>query len=259
MTEGLDNHGQLKAAIDYIKHLDSDTSDAAPTMFARNLLLLCLHLFSVAVAQAPQPPQLPQLPPPAAPGTDACGPFDHRGDAGFSTCDTSVVPGGPKAYGIVCGSDNSIPIQTKTTPCARAAQGMCTRLVEGDLKTGGWEWSKDSPRATCRIGIFISNIMGAAPVPNYKRCLNQIFAPMIQGCFRGGFNIATVNLAELPDFTTNFSGRAVNEGYHAYVVSPRALFYSTDDPNVTPGVFGDPGNPITAEGPNNGLNGRIGI
>ncbi|KAL8649390.1 MAG: hypothetical protein Q9210_004435, partial [Variospora velana] len=199
-------------------------------MLVRNLPLLCLNLFSVAIAQ---------LPPLPAPGTDACGPFDHRGDAGYSTCMASVTGDGPRPYGIVCGTDATITVPLKTGPCRAAGQAMCIRLVTGDLKAGGWHWSPDNSASPCRIGIFLSGMDGAAPVPNYKRCLNQIYGTMIRTCFQLG-NVATVNLRRLPDYTTNFSGETVNAGYHAYVVSPKALFYDMEGSAVTPDVFGSP-------------------
>lgn len=196
--------------------------------FVSKSLLYFLHLASLVVAP---------LPPPASPGTDACGPFDHAGDAGFSTCMASVVPGGSAPYGIVCGKDSSITIPIKSKSCATSAQLMCYTLAEGMLAAGEWHWTSDTAQTACRVGMFLSAAVGAAPLPDFKRCLNQIYQPMVFSCVNNKYNIATVNIKRLPDYTQNFTGQMVNAGYHAFVVSPTALFY---DQGVTPGVFGSP-------------------
>ncbi|KAI4284949.1 MAG: hypothetical protein L6R35_004760 [Caloplaca aegaea] len=200
-------------------------------MVARNLLLLCLHLFSVAIAQ---------LPPPPASDTDPCGPFDHQGDAGVSTCMSSVSAGGPKPYGVLCGNDTTITIPLKTPPCRIVAQALCFQLATGKLKAGGWHWTPDNVRSPCRAGMLISGADGAAPLPNYERCLNQIYWRMIYSCFTVGSNVGTVNIQGIANYRTNFSGEAVNPGYHAYVISPKAWFYNMEGSAVTPGVFGSP-------------------
>ncbi|KAI4182029.1 MAG: hypothetical protein L6R41_006259 [Letrouitia leprolyta] len=181
------------------------------------------------------------VPPPAAPGTDACGPFDHTGDAGFSTCKTPVAgSSGPAPYGIICGRDPSIKPRTKIEWCANSAVTMCGLLVTGKLNAGEWHWTPDNARSACRVGIFLPSGPGADPLPNYTRCLNQIFQPMIIGCiYQGPYKVATVNLAALPDVSKNFSGRAVNAGYPSYVVSPKAL-YPSNYPAATANVYGDP-------------------
>lgn len=117
---------------------------------------------------------------------------------------------------------------------------MCTFLVTGQLTRGEWHWTGDNMMSACRVGIFLPTGPGAAPLPNYTRCLNQIFQPMVIGCiYQGPYKVATVNLAALPDVSKNFSGRAVNAGYPSYVISPKALFHS-NFPVATPNVYGDP-------------------
>ncbi|KAL8824607.1 MAG: hypothetical protein Q9170_008103, partial [Blastenia crenularia] len=199
-------------------------------MFLFESLLCCFYLAILAVAP---------LPPPASPGTDACGPFDHTGDAGFSTCTSSVVPGGPSPYGIVCGKDSSVTVSIKIDSCAKRAQDMCYKLADGKLNAGEWHWSYDLDRPSCRMGVYLSPEAGAAPLPNYRRCLNQIYQPMVMSCVNAKYNVATVNIKALPDYTANNPGLTVNPGYHAFIVSPMALYYSTN-PLATPGVFGSP-------------------
>ncbi|KAI4200626.1 MAG: hypothetical protein LQ350_003766 [Teloschistes chrysophthalmus] len=179
------------------------------------------------------------VPPPAAPGTDACGPFEHQNDAGFSTCTSAVVPGGPAPYGIVCGHDDSITVQVRQNTCARSAKYMCYWLVTGSLNAGEWHWTADDDLTDCRAGIFLSAQLGAAPKPNYRRCLNQIFQPLVMSCVTSKYNVGTVNIRALPDYTKNDTGQTVNAGYHAYIISPMALYYSKI-PFATPGVFGSP-------------------
>lgn len=199
-------------------------------MFVLKTLFYCLHLASLVVAP---------LPPPPSPGTDPCGPFDHTNDAGFSTCTASVIPGGPSPYGIVCGKDSDITLAVKTGRCAISAQGMCIALAKGELSAGEWHWTGDASATPCRVGVFLAAGDSVAPLPSYKRCLNQIFQPLVFSCLNSRYNIGTVNLKQLPDYTKNFSGLAVNPGYHSYVMAPTALFYSTF-PEATPGVFGSP-------------------
>ncbi|KAL8761888.1 MAG: hypothetical protein Q9184_002052 [Pyrenodesmia sp. 2 TL-2023] len=197
-------------------------------MFGLETLLCWLCLSSLTVALVPPPP---------APGTDPCGPFDHIGDAGFSTCMSPVVPPGPAPYGIVCGYDSGVTIQIKQAYCAGSATNMCMDLVMGRITPGQWHWTKDRSQSPCRVGMFISSLASAAPLPNFRRCLNQIYQPLVRSCVTRRHNIGTVNIASLPDYTTNNTGVMVNPGYHAYIVSPVALFYAQE---VTPGVWGDP-------------------
>ncbi|KAI4126102.1 MAG: hypothetical protein LQ338_003938 [Usnochroma carphineum] len=199
-------------------------------MFVLQTLFYCLHLAFLVIAQ---------LPPPASPGTDACGPFDHTRDAGFSTCTASVVPGGPSPYGISCGRDSSITVPIKTGSCATSAMRMCYTLATTGFDAGEWHWTGDMAGSPCRVGLFLSAAESAAPIPNYRRCLNQIFQPMVFSCVTHQHNVATVNIKQLPDYTRNFSGATVNPGYHAFAVAPTALFYS-NDPLATPGYFGSP-------------------
>ncbi|KAL8698143.1 MAG: hypothetical protein Q9201_006735 [Fulgogasparrea decipioides] len=188
------------------------------------------------------------VPPPASPGTDACGPFDHTGDAGFSTCVSSVVPGGPAAYGIVCGRDSSVTVPIRKDTCARSAKYMCYWLVQGDLAAGEWHWTGDNDLTDCRVGVYLSALPGAAPRPNYRRCLNQIFQPLVQSCMTTGrYNVGTVNIKALPDHTTNNTGQTVNPGYAAFIVSPMALYYSTV-PSATPALFGGPNQALDPHG-----------
>ncbi|KAL8721798.1 MAG: hypothetical protein Q9225_001598 [Loekoesia sp. 1 TL-2023] len=204
--------------------------DISLKMVLRGSLLCCFYFAILVVAP---------LPPPASPGTDACGPFDHTGDAGFSTCTTSVVPGGPAPYGIVCGRDSNITIPIKIDRCGGVAANMCAMLIQGKLSAGEWHWTADNLRAPCRAGIYLSAEPSSAPLPNYKRCLDQIYQPMIMSCVNARYNVATVNIRQLPDYTTNFAGQAVNPRYPSFIISPMALYNSTS-PVATPGVFGDP-------------------
>ncbi|KAL8952574.1 MAG: hypothetical protein Q9222_001528 [Ikaeria aurantiellina] len=180
-----------------------------------------------------------QLPPPASPGTDACGPFNHENDAGFSTCTASVIPGGPAPYGIVCGRDSAVSILIKQDDCAKACQSICLLLVQNQLSAGEWHWSADSLATGCRAGVYLSNEVSRAPLPNYRRCLNQIYQPLVLSCVNTRYNIGTVNIRQPPDANTNFTGEVVNSGYPAFIVSPLALYYSSM-PVAHPGVFGSP-------------------
>ncbi|KAI4258821.1 MAG: hypothetical protein LQ352_001032 [Teloschistes flavicans] len=207
-------------------------------MFSLNFLLP-LYLLTVLVTAL--------VPPPAAPGTDACGPFEHQNDAGFSTCTSAVVPGGPAPYGIVCGHDDSITVQIRQNTCARSAKYMCYWLVTHALNAGEWHWTADDDLTDCRVGVYLSALPGAAPQPNYRRCLNQIFQPLVMSCVNSKYNVGTVNIKALPDYTKNDTGQTVNPGYHAYIISPMALYYSTI-PFATPGVFGSPSAGVTGIG-----------
>ncbi|KAI4175438.1 MAG: hypothetical protein LQ343_001637 [Gyalolechia ehrenbergii] len=205
-------------------------------------LLCCFYFALVAVALGP---------PPAAPGTDACGPFDHTGDAGFNTCSTQVVASGePEPYGIICGRDSSMKIPTKIKYCMESAQDMCRWLAQNRLVAGEWHWTGDNMMSPCRVGIYLPAGPGSAPSPNYNRCLNSIYQPMIMGCiYQGAFKVATVNLAALPDISKGSSGKAVNAGYPSYAVSPKAMWYSKV-PVATPNVYGDPNGGVQGQSVN---------
>ncbi|KAL9601857.1 MAG: hypothetical protein Q9219_002209 [cf. Caloplaca sp. 3 TL-2023] len=203
--------------------------------------IFCSFYFAVLVV-AP-------LPPPASPGTDACGPFDHTGDATVSTCSSAVTSGGPAPYGTVCGIDSNITIPTRISWCAGTAQSLCYMLGDGQLTPGEWHWTADGLQAPCRAGIYLSNQPGAAPRPNYRRCLNQIFQRMIYGCIDGTHNVATVNIRELPNVARDNPGRAVNAGYHSYILSPMALWPSQYPP-ATANVYGDPRKGVRSVSPN---------
>lgn len=199
-------------------------------MFGLPAVLSCLYFALVVVAP---------LPPPASPGTDACGPFNHQGDAGFDTCFASVVPGaGP--YGIVCGTDSAVTQGITLDSCATTAKAMCTLLVTNQLTTGEWHWSGDDYNGPpCRVGIYLSTDIAGAPVPNYRRCLNQIFQPLVLSCIKPPYNVGTVNLRQLPNVTNVFAGETINPAYPAYVVSPTALYHSINPP-ATANCFGNP-------------------
>ncbi|KAL8863974.1 MAG: hypothetical protein Q9174_007499 [Haloplaca sp. 1 TL-2023] len=194
------------------------------------------------------------VPPPAAPGTDACGPFDHRGDAGFTTCTAPLVPnpgrGAPiLPYTYVCGREKNVTVAILSSTCARSASFMCRLLATGQLAAGEWHFTSDYDQTDCRVGMWLPNIAGRAPLPDFNRCLNQIFQPMITNCVNDEVNFALVNLNQLPDYTRNFTGEAINAGYPSYVVGPMALYYSTVPP-ATPAVFGLPSAPYDRIGPN---------
>ncbi|KAL8654016.1 MAG: hypothetical protein Q9226_003603 [Calogaya cf. arnoldii] len=200
-------------------------------MFSLKTVICCLNFALLAVAP---------LPPPAPPGIDPCGPFNHQGDAGFNTCFSAVVPGGPAAYGIVCGTDDAVTVRITVDKCASAAAGMCRQMATGALSTGEWHWTEDYNGPQCRVGVFLPTDIAGAPVPNYRRCLNQIFQPLILSCMNNPpFNVGTVNILQLPNVTIPFAGETVNPSYPAYVVSPMALYHSVDPP-ATANVFGDP-------------------
>ncbi|KAL8924272.1 MAG: hypothetical protein Q9172_002745 [Xanthocarpia lactea] len=193
-------------------------------------ILSCVYFALLVVAP---------LPPPASPGTDACGPFDHQGDAGFNTCFSSVVPGGPAPYGIVCGIESSVTTNLTKDVCGKAASEMCLDFSRGKLEPGEWHWTGDGITNLCRVGIFPPKGTAIAPIPNYRRCLNQIMQPMVLSCIDTKYNVATVNIRSLPDVATSFTGEPVNPGYPSYIVSPMALYYSSYPP-ATPNVWGSP-------------------
>ncbi|KAL8771321.1 MAG: hypothetical protein Q9209_003226 [Squamulea sp. 1 TL-2023] len=203
-------------------------------MFSLKVIVSSLYFALVVVAP---------LPPPASRGTDACGPFNHQGDAGFNTCFASVVPGGPAPYGIVCGRDSSVERNLTTDNCGKAAKSMCSRMASGELSKGEWHWTGDHTNSLCRVGIFLSTDPAGAPQPNYRRCLNQIFQPMVFSCINDRYNVATVNIRQLPNVTLAYTGETVNSAYPAYIVSPMALYHSADPP-ATANVFGDPAFPV---------------
>ncbi|KAI4236032.1 MAG: hypothetical protein L6R40_006278 [Gallowayella cf. fulva] len=183
------------------------------------------------------------VPPPAPPGTDACGPFNHFNDAGFNTCQSAVTPGGPAPYGITCATDSAISNKTiiKWEACAMAAKGMCFSMVQGRFTPGEWHWTSDQGGPECRVGLYIHTDPSGAPQPNYRRCLNQIYQPMVRSCMVPGsrYNVGTVNIARVPDATIGDPGARVNDAYNAYIVSPMAL-YPSSQPPATANVWGDP-------------------
>ncbi|KAL8751583.1 MAG: hypothetical protein Q9199_006318 [Rusavskia elegans] len=198
-------------------------------MFSLQTVLSCLYFALFVVAP---------LPPPASPGTDPCGPFNHQGDAAFNTCFSSIAPGaGP--YGIVCGSDTAVTRTITLDQCAKSAAEMCMRVALGTLTTGEWHWTGDLHGSPCRVGVYLSTDIAGAPVPNYRRCLNQIYQPLVLSCIKPPYNVGTVNLKQLPNVTNIFQGETFNPAYPAYVVSPMALYHSVDPP-ATANVFGNP-------------------
>ncbi|KAL8811219.1 MAG: hypothetical protein Q9223_001064 [Gallowayella weberi] len=205
-------------------------------MFLLATLLSCVCFVILVVAP----------PPPPARGTDACGPFNHQGDAGFSTCESPVVPGGPAPYGIVCGNDSAITEPIPWEACGLAAQTMCFQLSTAGLSAGEWHWTRDNNRALCRVGLYLSLDPSGAPLPNYRRCLNQILQPIIKSCViaGNGYNVGTVNVLRPPDAISGDPGERVNQAYPAYIVSPMALFYSSYPP-ATANVWGDPNSATT--------------
>ncbi|KAL8678190.1 MAG: hypothetical protein Q9186_005444 [Xanthomendoza sp. 1 TL-2023] len=180
-------------------------------------------------------------PPPPAPGTDPCGPFNHQGDAGFSTCESPVVGGGPAPYGVICGNDPAVADAIPWESCGASAKKMCNLLVSGALSPGEWHWTADHDHPLCRVGMYLSLDPSRGPLPNYRRCLNQILQPIIKYCItrRDGHNVGTVNILRPPDAISGDPGERVNPAYPAFIVSPMALFYSSF-PVATANVYGDP-------------------
>ncbi|KAL8674357.1 MAG: hypothetical protein Q9168_001217 [Polycauliona sp. 1 TL-2023] len=199
-------------------------------MFSLPTILSCLY-FALAVVAL--------MPPPPSPGTDPCGPWNHDGDAGTNTCFSAVQPGGPLPYGIVCGADSTVVQSITVDACATSAQKMCNMVAAGGMTTEEWHWTGDTGGPTCRVGVWLSGAETRAPVPNYRRCLNQIMQPLILSCVKRPYNVGTVNIRTLPNTTNVFTGEVVNVGYTAFVVSPTALYHSVDPP-ATANVFGDP-------------------
>ncbi|KAL8890327.1 MAG: hypothetical protein Q9215_002497 [Flavoplaca cf. flavocitrina] len=200
-------------------------------MISLQSVFTCLYFALVVVAL---------LPPPPTPGTDPCGPFDHTGDAGFNTCFSSVTPGGPAPYGIVCGADGGVTQAIRIDSCAKSARDMCISVAQGDMKPGEWHWTDDYNGPSCRVGVYLSTTIAGAVVPNYRRCLNQVFQPLILSCIKPPYNVGTVNLRSLPNVTEVFPGETVNPAYPAYIVAPVAYYHSVDPP-ATANCFGDPG------------------
>ncbi|KAL8964754.1 MAG: hypothetical protein Q9183_004236, partial [Haloplaca sp. 2 TL-2023] len=221
-------------------------------MFLLNILFSCFLYGWAIFAQLDG--STDGVPPPAAPGTDACGPFDHRGDAGFTTCTAQLKPnpgqGAPiLPYTYICGRERNITVAISRSTCARSASFMCRLLAEGTLAAGQWHFTSDYDQTDCRVGMWLPSAPSRAPLPNFNRCLNQIFQPMILNCVNERVNIGLVNLNSLPDYTRNYTGEAINAGYPSYVVTPMALYYSAIPP-ATPGVFGLPGYEFPKMGPN---------
>jgi len=159
---------------------------------------------------------------------DPCGPPDQAPGLmnSVSTCHLNVSVEDitkPQAYGVQCLHDNTTYILDEAT-CAKAMATICYTLCgfHGPPPRDQWVWSDEG--GNCTFGFWLPT--GGAPPPSYDRCSTQITAAMAQACTPPSYNVAAVNLKELPSATVNEttgqmeggSGLPVDGGYLSFIM-----------------------------------------
>ncbi|KAK4693843.1 hypothetical protein P7C71_g3630, partial [Lecanoromycetidae sp. Uapishka_2] len=161
------------------------------------------------------------LPDPCGPPIQAPGLMNS-----VSTCHLNVSVANitePQAYGVQCLHDNTTYILDKNA-CFDAMDLMCDALCgfHAPPPRDQWVWSNQT--GNCTFGFWLPT--GGAPPPSYDRCTAQITAAMVDACVAPAYNVAAVNLKELPSATFNEttgqveggSGVPVDGGYLSFIM-----------------------------------------
>lgn len=169
---------------------------------------------------------------PTQTGPDACGPKipDPRV---VDTCDSFVEEvQAPHPYGVQCLNDGSNPA-LNVSSCEDLIPIMCTNQFQ---HAGEWVWASQEG---CSLGSFLPplDMAGAAQWPQQINCEELIYGAMLVACTGGGtpYNVAAVNLQQLPNNTPNGKGAAVNGLYPSYLIAesqPRNLSDNPAEPNT---------------------------
>ena len=209
----------------------------------------------------------PELPDPCGPPIQAPGVANSS-----STCHSEVITNRTKAdqaYGATCLNEASAPLpitqELDVKACANAMIQICYALAGsyGEPPTDKWVFTNGSALdqygsfgseggGNCTAGFWLPK--GGAPAPSFLRCVDGIFAPLVQACggkvknagsIAGNGGPATgavetvgyggsVNLAVLPGFSVAQAGEnaggvdevgveggtgvAVDSGYPSYFI-----------------------------------------
>ena len=193
---------------------DAEAAAAAASAAADATLVQNVAGISAGVSNLSLPD--PCGPPLQAPGIEDSIATCHLN---VSVSDTSM----PQAYGVQCLHDNTTYILDEGT-CTSALATICYTLSggHGSPVKDQWVWSDET--GNCTFGFWLPT--GGAPPPSIERCQTQILAPMKDACQPPQFNVAAINLRELPSAKMNEttgvikgnSGLPVDGGYLSFIM-----------------------------------------
>ena len=164
---------------------------------------------------------------PAPTGPDQCGPKtpDPRVP---DTCESYVeMVQAPAPYGVQCLNDGSKPA-LNVSSCAELIPIMCTNQFQ---HAGEWVWATQEG---CSLGSFLpgKDIPDQASWPPQVNCEELIYGSMLVACTGGGtsYNVAAVNLQQLPSNNPGGRGQAVNAAYGSYIIAEEQPRIKNDVP-----------------------------
>ncbi|KAL8985939.1 MAG: hypothetical protein Q9177_004298, partial [Variospora cf. flavescens] len=152
---------------------------------------------------------------------DRCGPSQQLPGT-QSTCNATISHlnnNGVYTANCFYAADESI---NKESCLREALRDICNRLTDPHVISDRWVWSDASG---CALGFWLpsgDNVSEPAFVPDFNRCMNGIFGPLIDYCTDPPWiTVGSVNLKVLPN--TEKNGEAVNPYYPSYIIAPEPL------------------------------------
>ncbi len=155
---------------------------------------------------------------------DRCGPANQVPGTP-STCNATVTPGLNGVYKVNCIRNQEIQASLNGNNCLLAATDICNKITASHVTRNQWIWSNPA-FLSCALGFWLPSGNGtdAAFPPDFNRCMQGIYRPMISTCtnqFASWQNAGSVNLKTMPGATS--TGEAVDAMYPSYVIAPQAL------------------------------------
>ena len=175
------------------------------------------------------------LPVDAVPGptTDQCGPYPPVPGIA-DTCQSPLAssPDQPQIWGVSCFPQPS-NISVAMDDCLPGRDSICKQISDPTaLVKDKWVWFSDH-NSKCALAYWspASHIVNGvtsqpASAPTYDRCMNDIFAPLINDCSSDGKtmqNFAGINLLALPQGNSNGQTVTGGENYWSFVVANKQL------------------------------------
>ena len=205
-----------------------------PKLSAYFLPFILLCQFSALAAPASPAEQAQPAPPARSP--DPCGPITQTDDSTthtLNTCNQPIEPHNVEEapfYSRYCMRYPTItyPIISKNG-CQPAIDELCHKLDDPSVATGVWHQASNG---LCVAAMYLPSMPGAAIVPNYQQCSQQVLQVLGQNCIQEVARIGPpnsgghVNLIYEPgaDATDGLppqaDGKAFNAGYPSYVLRP---------------------------------------
>ncbi|KAL8966750.1 MAG: hypothetical protein Q9197_005809 [Variospora fuerteventurae] len=153
---------------------------------------------------------------------DRCGP-SRQSPGTQSTCNATITHSNEEGvYTANCGTDLGQKIDIGNCLSSEALLEICNRLTDRHVITDRWVWS-DAPG--CALGFWLpsgDNVSEPAFAPDFNRCMEGIFKPLIDYCRNPGWiTVGSVNVKVLPNSEQN--GEAVDPYYPSYIMAPVPL------------------------------------